>query len=382
MRCALDIPRQAEIPAQPSGVYYEPRSLWSMLILSTESVRPYQFFREDFRNGSRWPITLNRLAVAPINYAFRTANGSDPGQSMAVISSMKIVISSPQRQSFSRIALPLSGYTPEPVWSPGRRYVSAAGDNASSIFGTSVLKPDYAVRLPPRGAIQLDLGGWTRPDLSSPAYASIEDVDYTAIFRDTGGTNGGSGLVRTNQSLDASDNSAFLESPNVVQSGASESDVTPDYPPSPTGLTQPWPGGGQFSAQEFSKQSAARSGSSNIDTIAVTLDQIAQDNAIALGALSGIGVTPLALRVPSRVRTVSGGTGEFWWRQGAPLGLVFDTITPAVVYRLPVPITLAPGDLLNVELLKDPATPEGGSPPGTIPSVLGVSFNGYAVIDG
>ena len=87
--------------------------------------------------------------------------------------------------------------------------------------------------------------------------------------------------------------------------------------------------------------------------------------------------------VPSRIRTTDGGSGRYWWRPGAPIALVLDHITPAFVYELPVPITVGPGDALDVELEVPLSTtfPDDGT--ATTPTFnLGVSFNGYAAIEG
>jgi hypothetical protein len=76
----------------------------------------------------------------------------------------------------------------------------------------------------------------------------------------------------------------------------------------------------------------------------------------------------------------NGGTGAYWWREGAPLALVCPTITPAQVYDLPEPITLGPGERLDVEVSSPGPTPMGEE---SIDSIyqIGVGLCGYASIE-
>jgi hypothetical protein len=87
--------------------------------------------------------------------------------------------------------------------------------------------------------------------------------------------------------------------------------------------------------------------------------------------------SPLALRTGTRIRTTGTGSQNYWWRPGAPLALVFDHITPALVMRLSDPITLPPQDQLDVEM-------EFPGVPGSADTNfhVGVSFNGFATIEG
>ena len=89
-------------------------------------------------------------------------------------------------------------------------------------------------------------------------------------------------------------------------------------------------------------------------------------------------MTPLALRTGCRIRTTDGGTKMDWWRPGAPIGLVLNTVSAAMTYKLPRPLTLEPGDQFEVELTVPPAANVEN------PDVysIGLALNGYAAIEG
>jgi len=62
------------------------------------------------------------------------------------------------------------------------------------------------------------------------------------------------------------------------------------------------------------------------------------------------------------------------------MSLVCDKITPALVYALPKPIILDPGDTLDI-IMDFPAGPTVEEPDNPIPIQIGVSLNGYATIE-
>jgi hypothetical protein len=121
---------------------------------------------------------------------------------------------------------------------------------------------------------------------------------------------------------------------------------------------------------------------------AVQIDQIDYDDVVidtnliaALGAPAGQPVAPLSLRTAIRARMKNGGTGNYWWRPGAPLALVCPSITPAQVYKLPVPITLVPGDNLEIELETPGPITIGETEINPLYQV-GVALCGFAAIEG
>jgi hypothetical protein len=130
----------------------------------------------------------------------------------------------------------------------------------------------------------------------------------------------------------------------------------------------------QLTGGGFKAQQPNRSGSARFTGMRVMLDQLYWDGGFADP------VAPLATRVGTRVRNIS-GSGEWWWRPGAPIALVMDTITPALVYKLPSAITLGPGDTLDVEM-RFPAVLLEQMEGDDISFQIGISFNGYAAIEG
>ena len=133
-----------------------------------------------------------------------------------------------------------------------------------------------------------------------------------------------------------------------------------------------------------SKQRPSRTGGSAFSAISVLLDQRLSDDDMQASVVPGIAgspVCPLALRTPVRIRTKGGGTGTDWWKPGAPLGLVFTDVTPALVYDLPIPITLNPGDQLSV-MLQLPLDVTIDDVHLTPVYQIGFAANGFAVIEG
>lgn len=90
---------------------------------------------------------------------------------------------------------------------------------------------------------------------------------------------------------------------------------------------------------------------------------------------SGLGSnpTPLGARVGTKARLGGAGPRTGFWREGAPMSLVSPSRTTAMVHQLEVPIVLAPGDQVEVEVSAPhrPADDEG------LPSTnVGVSLAG------
>jgi hypothetical protein len=121
----------------------------------------------------------------------------------------------------------------------------------------------------------------------------------------------------------------------------------------------------------------------------IDYDDFAAADADGLGFDTNLGMKfgPVSQRIGCRARMGAGVNTDWWWRPGAPLALVLDTITPALVYKLPEPITLSPGDTLSVEA-DVPGTNYFDSELASITGEtdsrvqLGVSFNGYTAIEG
>ena len=114
-----------------------------------------------------------------------------------------------------------------------------------------------------------------------------------------------------------------------------------------------------------------------------TIDQIAFDEELAPAFPASV-IAPVSTRIGSRVRLVGGPVNDYWWRPGAPMALTFDTTTPAAVYWLDEPITLMPGDALDViaEVRTDSFASEDINAAYAAMYQFGISFNGFTAING
>lgn len=367
------------------GIIYEPRSIWDLQRAAageTELV----FDREHLMNGTRHPITLRRMAISPIGYILRrvsrginapTAQNSWNG--LHLINELRIRITAPFRQHYSRYEIRLPGYQPRPRW-PAPVAATYAAAYASCLLGTSRLDFDHPLVVPRTAGLEFSMTGYLLPTGYAPADPTTRSR-ASVLWQEAGGSFAGAGRYRAGQ-LVAEVNPAVEFNPD------SPVPLPPDGMGANSGAgfsTDPW-ANGHFTAADFKAQDDVRQGTAKLTGLAVHIDQIDYDAAIdALGApFAGWPVAPNCLRVGTRVR--SEVVGEWWWRPGAPMGLVLDTITPALVYELPEPITLGPGDSLNVRA-ELPGTvavsnPEGGTDNVNPVINLGIAFNGEAAIEG
>jgi len=372
-----------DLPA--GGFLYEPRSFWDIASFElTADAQVVRFNREHFRNGERWPITVNRIALSGINYLLQTmptAGQIFPYQtSGSVGASAQIAVTPPFRQHYGRNPVLLNTMNPRPTSMPQPRTAFA-----SSLWGQCALTFDKPLYLPQRGNIQWDISAGYIPagdpdDPEVPAYM---------LFQEEGGLFAGSArtfdfLVRGLQA------GAWFPShldPNVPVPTQERWPYVPDaytwiYGTDPGNSTDFWDPAGGFSGREFDRQEATRAGTTKVLGVRTMIDQIAHDEYInALPNLAPTVVEPLSTRLGARIKTEHGGSQTWWWRPGAPLALVMDTITPAAVYELPYPLTLQRGDSLEVELRLPPVTGLNGNPSRRMMNV-GIALNGWAAIEG
>jgi hypothetical protein len=372
------------------GAIYEPRSLWSIAYVpSTAAPQRVRVDKNHLFNGERWPITITRLALCGVNYLFRgpTGDQDQPNDTALLLGRVGVRVSVPQRYHLNPVRMAIAGGLPQLTTgqhaTPAKPAVYGAGVVPSSLYGQCHLGFDKSLILPKNGQIEWDLSAHTannRDGESAPTYCEM-------AYDERGGLTGSSMRSRT------------------VQLAVYEGDTRPTiegwpYPPdaytTPAGPAVPpaigsrnwWPPTSRFPAggstpdafgqrnTSFSAQEATRAGSTEITGLRTTIDQVAYD-AQVVGFLPDRPPSPLSLRTGCRIRTNNGGSsGHWWWRPGAPLALVLDTITPATVVRLPEPIVLVHGEQLEVEL-------ELPTQSGKVTTyMVGVSFNGYATIEG
>lgn len=366
-----------------SDILFEPRALWDVQRVTIDDITApvvlAAFNKERFHNGGRWPITITRIALCPINYVLAAQDGVAPAgpttwqNSMAaVFQQARVRINSPFRRHLSRRAMPIWQARTRRTW----MQKPDAPAYASSLWGVSRLDFDHPLILPRLGTISCDITGYVIPSIGvpfgQPAGLGEDSVQSAmAIYEDGGQLNGGARVrPRSNLTPIVSTNQPWG---NITDAFGNYGVIT---------NTNAWPAAGMFPSRLFDAENAGRQGSSRVRGIGVHLDQINYDASQGAAVIAGLNTnpaSPVSTRVGVRAVTSVGGSGEYWWRNGAPLALVFDTITPAIVYPLVEPITLPPGDALDVEI-ELPVQLFGGE---VAPAYnLGVSFNGYAIIEG
>lgn len=372
-------------------VVYEPRAFWSVQrvtsIVGVETV--VEFDREHFRNGTRHPITLDKICFAPVGYLLEEYAGAnsppltnaDRHDCAAALQRMKFVILAPQRQVYALDPLLSSAWSPMPTADISMRDDPSFG-YASGMLGVTRWNFDKPVQLPKSYAIDFALGGCLAEPSDYPALGA-EIVPTIAFFEEGGIMKGNARSVRGQHG------SFFKPNPLALgQAGAFP------FPPDGLGVGGPNPANTftwntPFSPTEYRRQAQTQAGSDILRGFAVHLEQRKYEDEVQNSAVTNVAGSPVAsvaLRTPTRCRVHpdTGGSGEDWWREGAPLALVTPTITPAQVYCLHRPITLHPGDILEVEM----TVPAGIVAPSCLqinitPTYqMGISFTGYAAIEG
>jgi hypothetical protein len=376
-----------------AGLYYEPRSLWSIANVDAHAA-PVQLElpRRHFYNGERHPITLKRIALCAVNYLLQgtptDVSGVGYNETSAVLNRARLKISSPQQFHWNdRKFIDCASMAPKPTAQPPNDLIAGdAGEVAtylpSSMWGQSMLRLDNPLIVPKQGSLEWDLSAHT-PFPGVGVSGVAEDALATAwmLYQQQGGLWPGS----ARQCL----RNLFPFTGNITEFNPEE---RWPYPPDGYGVGTPvviptsdswwpplsrFPSGSSSNPNSFIGQNDARDGSSMITDLRVAIDQRLYDQRLVAQFGASARPSPLALRTGTRIRTIGTGSQTYWWRPGAPLALVFDAITPALVMDLPEPITLPPDGQLSVELEMD-AVPTDETPVYHI----GVSFNGFATIEG
>lgn len=407
-----------EYPGNVPGILYEPRAVWSIETIETE-IQPNGriiFPRNDFQNPGKYPIVLTKVLLAPVNYIYEEAtNGVDPPTAaneyhidgISALSTAQILINAPQRQNYSRTVIPLTSWPALPRWGPTSRGVDdGTGTEVnyrSSLWGVTRWDFEHPMIIPKLGTLEIQLSSFNYA-LGNPQASDLREVNF-AIGVNEGPPAGSSGPGRNaafpgNMRVHPRSILRYLEEKSPLRTsgqgglgaGAQSQQrqvffFIPEAVGGPLTTLNQWPPDQQLSAREYDAQNVTEQGSTPVNGFAVHIDQIDYDDDTVntFGPLtaspSDQPISPLAMRVATRARMRNGGSGEWWWRPGAPLALVQPTITPALVYQLPTPITLAPGDTLDVELQVQRPITIGIN---TIAQKynLGLSLCGYAAIEG
>jgi hypothetical protein len=359
-----------------TGLIFEPRALWDVKrVVSTDEEQTVLFdTREAFMNGSRYPITITEIALSPINYL--SASDRQPfglrRSGQAVFNASQIVLAVRQRQNYSRFPIRLPGYSAEASQEPSTRWLDPTSTflrNASGLLGVSHKRFDRSLVLPQYGAVEIQLSTYQG---ALPALASAPPPLFSVAWYEAGGLLEGSARIRQQVPLrDALTVQSALYGEVIPFGGELPSTIATNATFPPEHL---------FTTKEFRAQSPTAQGGQRFTGVTVQIDQLEYDAIFSGGGVPPVNapMTPLALRTGCRIRTTDGGTKMDWWRPGAPIGLVLNTVSPAMTYKLPRPLTLEPGDQFEVELTVPPAANVEN------PDVysIGLALNGYAAIEG
>lgn len=362
--------------------------------------------RQNFTNGSRYPIDLTKMSICPLGYLLRRWNGgisANPDNhevlnDMSWLSRATVSVTAPKRSRLNNFVFSPGSVPTDPTSDGGMGPISSA-PYGSSLMGISRWDFERPFRLVRNGIVQFGM---------LPVRRSIENVETEPPMPDVGmafweSHIGASRMLGNSRNKTLSQADAAL-SPGVYPRGPAA--VNADYwdlMESPAGTVSSIPswspnmsfdggfgssGGGFNGRRSFRKQDTSRGSESTFLTgYSVMLRQIYWDEVLAQEPeIANSFMASLSTRVGTRCRVQDGGTNEWWWRPGAPLALVSPTITPSVVVTLPKTITLGPGESLEVEVnLPPPVFFANASPaPETISPVyqLGISFTGFATVEG
>lgn len=358
--------------------FYEPRAFWSVGYGQPSTAgrqRTIFFPQADFLNGSRFPIRLTKLCMSPVGYLAKSFTATQPSEydaCMAGISRAALSIEYPRGYSGQRRPGPINLYGSDPTGDPPP---ATAAAYASSLFGVSRWDFDLPYFVAQKYALALDISAVrTYQNVAITAYRTWRAVYERTRSLSLGHVTQHFGVIRTAplgagfpagpQPFNAPDNAVFPGLAGNAQQG--------------------WPGPGVFPGKEFDRQRANRGlPYTEVTGFGVFLDQRQFDDEVSadyFATFPDLVLAPLSQRIATKCRTNGGGTGEKWWRDGAPLSLVTPSITQAFVRTLEDPIVLQPGESIQVSLQLPPTRVVDDTTVDPIFSV-GVSFTGYAVVE-
>lgn len=409
---------RAFLRARP-GYHYEPRVLWGSKTIEqsgdeevTTTTTPFGV--GDFYNAEDFPIVITKMVVmsAPLDAILPPT--SDVTLCDPVAQSVSLRISRQGIRPFSFEIIPGKiGWQGNTAMGPSGSWVNPRGDVFPTNVGLDTVCWDFDVpiRVGNKGAVQLDIAPMPpmiAPNAAEESY-SVLLAGSTAVFaEDANAPQRTPGSTRASSALQNAMTAAMYEqfrSKLATESFisamlGSEFSVDP-FTVSPE-ATSVWNNGYGMTGRSFSQQQSAVGRASDLDRLTVSFarrgysvsdEGVVTPGPLAFGEKITVGVPPrtvmntanhLAYSAYSRARTVSGGSGAWWWRQGAPLAICMPTITPCPVFEFKQPFVLDLGDQLDVDATIDKLYPGIGTvDPGDVAYAshrLYVSFIGYACI--
>jgi len=362
-------------------ILYEPRAYWDVGTFlpdlvptdTNQAQREIVFNKDSFRNISRNPVKLTKFNLCMV--------GAASQDGLNLLSQASFFLSAPNRQSWSFTPLEASTWKQDQKGDPSMLY--SATPRVSGLMGTSRWMFDHHFELPRDGVIQFDVSGVGYTTTESP-----NNVDggayYTFAFFEDGGRFGGNARIRQREPIRECPVALALGQTAGIWPAGNLPTFPYGYVPKGAGpfSSKTWADEGQFKTKTWRENEITRGQmGSRVAGFQVLVDQIETDDRVAANPLLPV-PAPMATRLITRCRTTAGPTGEWWWREGAPLALVSPDAGPALTYTLPRPITLEPGDQLQLECL----TPRVYLPEAEqfrlFPFNIGVSFTGFAEVSG
>jgi len=206
------------------GMYYEPRSLWSLLeVNSGTAYRGGLWNQEHFRNTGKYPITLTRMAVSSANqiwdwpgFTFSTFGGQQSFPTMLGTTSQQIRV--PFRQNYTRSEVRTGSFRPRPtaepstnLFAPGAPPLPGTGDGDllpingyGPLYQQTRLNFAHPLYLPQFGSIQFELSSlddWSQNIGGVPIGNVLGDNDLESIrasvaYFEAGGLFSGSARIK------------------------------------------------------------------------------------------------------------------------------------------------------------------------------------------
>lgn len=407
------LPQHGELPHENvegtatgrGDALYEPRALWQVVDIPFTNQRERPGATRvlegvEWMNGSRYDMVFTHLNICPIGYAVLH-------DAYEVLQNVSVTVSHGNAMLASSPYMPALGQmqpnSPSPAF-----FDASMGQympfDYSPLAGT--VNPRTRLIMPPQFNT-FDVARWQfdmpyrliRKGLVTFGLSSIGAVTNYGIAHERG-------RLRMTMGFDeAWSTGGLLRQQMRIQEGhLYTSDVltqtpfngvpiqsgTPDAPPAvPTNL---WPADSQFQSKVWRRQEAGRGGGDGSGWLqGFTVHLPNYHNVDNLDRIAdGETSVSLATRIGCRAKTVNGGTGRSWWRDGAPLALVSPTIGAAHTIKLQTPIRLASKEQLIVTLrtegkdnllagiIDEDEVEQDRSSAGNFK--VGVSVTGYAIV--
>lgn len=381
------------------GVLYEPRVLWGQGFLwnprdessgprlQTKIVAPNA---DSYFNGEKYPIVITGVNTLVMHPAGNVQQGVD------LISQIPIEIGmrggaryslgqirgllSPQSSCDALEALdPLDNDRPV-VALPEGQY-----GTVRSVTNCVRWDFDHPLMLPPKSYLEMYLSGRVPTSIDTSAIEVSADVNFYAHSPLELAQWPGNTITRTGFPIAQMTVAQAQFYYKQLVSAAPAGDEIPPGANLPFngyfgGAAKLYPDRQVFTSQQSAKQQATFDLPMRLKGMSVGFQQHLLDNALQL---RGVDFGPLAASTYAKIRTCSGGTQAWWWREGLPLAAAMATQTPAVTHKLYRPLALQPGQGFQLTMPQKLATRLTLPPYDAIApqATFYLSFTGYAVIE-